>query len=129
MYERTRCLLAFGLALALGACDSGGGGGDGGATTTASGCPADVQPASASETPCSEEGLVCDYGSECCCGSCAPSYICTCYGENGWSCNYTDHCLGGGFCGSGGAGASGGAGGTGGAGGVGGAGGAGGQGG
>ena len=91
------------------------------------GCPA-RQPSYSGTEECSEEGVSCGYGQECCCGSCYTSYECTCrYGT--WSCYYTDACYMPMCGGSGGTGASGGAGGTAGTGGTGASGGAGGVGG
>ena len=43
-------------------------------------------------TSCTSDGLVCNYGQECCCGSCYTSTVCTCDGK-GWSCYATDACL------------------------------------
>jgi hypothetical protein len=34
----------------------------------------------------------CEYGQECCCGSCYPSLVCNCEGGH-WACYYTDACM------------------------------------
>jgi len=41
---------------------------------------------------CSQQGLVCQYGTECCCGQCHPAMVCECFG-NGWGCYATDACM------------------------------------
>ena len=41
---------------------------------------------------CSNEGLKCDYGQECCCGKCYPSTVCSCMGGS-WACYATDACM------------------------------------
>jgi len=35
---------------------------------------------------------ICDYGEECCCGSCSPSLVCDCSDNGEWSCSSTDAC-------------------------------------
>lgn len=42
---------------------------------------------------CSDDGLRCEIGQECCCGQCYPSMVCQC-GEGSWGCYATDACLG-----------------------------------
>jgi len=42
--------------------------------------------------PCTEKGLTCEYGKECCCGVCSPSIIATCNGDE-WQGMYTDACM------------------------------------
>ncbi|MEJ7733858.1 MAG: hypothetical protein WKG00_32270 [Polyangiaceae bacterium] len=71
---------------AAGGQGSGGSGATGGA---ASNCPA-AQPRG--RESCSDDGLVCEYGDECCCGQCFPSYGCVCSGGV-WGCSYTDACF------------------------------------
>jgi hypothetical protein len=39
-----------------------------------------------------EANLTCEYGTECCCGQCYPSTVCTCM-EGGWGCYATDACM------------------------------------
>lgn len=51
-------------------------------------CPAE---APISQT-CADEGLRCEYGTECCCGQCYPSLVCECQGGH-FGCYYTDACL------------------------------------
>lgn len=41
---------------------------------------------------CSDEGLSCSFGQECCCGTCYPSLSCTCTGGS-WACFATDACM------------------------------------
>ncbi|MEZ4269436.1 MAG: hypothetical protein R3F39_24005 [Myxococcota bacterium] len=41
---------------------------------------------------CTDEGLVCDYGQECCCGECFSSFVCEC-SAGGWACFFTDACF------------------------------------
>ena len=53
----------------------------------AAGCP--TTPPGES---CSDEGLSCDYGSECCCGDCFSSMFCDC-SDGSWVCGATDACL------------------------------------
>ncbi len=52
-------------------------------------CPVDapIGVASACGVPSS-----CEYGTECCCGQCYPSTVCTCDGAQ-WSCYATDACM------------------------------------
>ena len=64
----------------------GGGGATGGADSS---CPT-TQPRG--RESCSDDGQVCEYGEECCCGQCFPSYSCVC-SEDVWSCSYTDACF------------------------------------
>ena len=54
-----------------------------------SGCPATAPQAMSA---CSGD-LTCEYGNECCCGSCSPSLVCHCSGSS-WGCLSTDFCLG-----------------------------------
>ncbi len=58
---------------------------DGGSTTA---CPADIPFGGT----CNADGAHCEYGQECCCGSCAPAVVCNCSGGQ-WGCFYTDYCL------------------------------------
>lgn len=58
-------------------------------TTSTPSCPESATPNSA----CSDEGLSCQFGQECCCGACYPSLSCTCGGGT-WACAATDACLG-----------------------------------
>ena len=88
--------------------DPGGSGGSGGSGGDSTECPAEA-PELTDAQACPQEGLICSYGEECCCGSCSPSYVCECNGGD-WSCYFTDAC----FmpqCGSGGGGGQGGQGG------------------
>ena len=62
-------------------------GGAGGGT-----CPIS-EPSFDGSDPCDAAGLSCEYGQECCQGSCFPSYVCDCSGGT-WSCYYTDACFG-----------------------------------
>jgi hypothetical protein len=42
--------------------------------------------------PAPDRQLVCEFGEECCCGGCSPSYVCYC--ENGrFLCYYTERCM------------------------------------
>jgi len=41
---------------------------------------------------CTQKGLNCEYGKECCCGVCSPSIIATCNGDE-WQGMYTDACM------------------------------------
>lgn len=41
---------------------------------------------------CAVDGLECSWGTECCCGECFPSLVCTCYGGT-WGCYATDACM------------------------------------
>ncbi len=59
------------------------------ATVAAPMCPESAEPNEA----CSGEGLRCQFGQECCCGTCYPSLDCTCAGGT-WACAATDACLG-----------------------------------
>ncbi len=52
------------------------------------GCP----PAAPIGQACSQDGLHCEYGTECCCGQCHPSLVCQCGGGQ-FGCYYTDACL------------------------------------
>jgi hypothetical protein len=52
-------------------------------------CPS-AQPAP--NSACSDEGLHCTWGSECCCGECFPSFACSCSGGS-WGCFFTDACF------------------------------------
>jgi hypothetical protein len=57
----------------------------------------DAQPGCPSQAPigiqmyCGEV-RTCEYGTECCCGQCYASTVCTCNGE-GWGCYATDACM------------------------------------
>jgi|GEM_PF-1557895 len=53
-------------------------------------CPAEV-PLGLQGGAC-ESGQRCKYGQECCCGECAPSMVCECFG-GAWGCHSTDFCL------------------------------------
>ena len=69
---------------------------DTGADTTAADTGSDagaVCPAEPfSSEACDQEGTQCNYGSECCCGTCYPSSFCTCSGGR-WACGSTDACM------------------------------------
>ncbi len=52
-------------------------------------CPSQASVVSAE---CSTEGLKCTYGTECCCGECFDSLVCTCMGGT-FGCYHTDACL------------------------------------
>lgn len=52
-------------------------------------CPAEEPTPNA---PCTDEGLTCEFGQECCCGDCFPSFSCTCLSGT-WACLFTDACL------------------------------------
>lgn len=63
---------------------------------------ADTSDASAGQCPlspaigqggCTKPGLQCNYGQECCCGTCHPSTVCTCGSDGGWACYATDACM------------------------------------
>jgi hypothetical protein len=60
-----------------------------GECVAAAGCPA---AGDLNNMACSEEGLTCNVGQECCCGECFPSLRCTCTGGQ-FSCYYTDACM------------------------------------
>ena len=49
-------------------------------------------PANAPTGACTDEGLTCEYGEECCCGQCSPSIVSTCSGGR-WATRSTDACL------------------------------------
>ena len=55
---------------------------------TGSVCPADPFSTEA----CDQEGASCNYGTECCCGTCYPSTFCNCSGGQ-WACGSTDACM------------------------------------
>ena len=44
--------------------------------------------------------LTCEYGKECCCGKCYPSFVSKCI-NGGWLSFYTDACYGAGYYGCG----------------------------
>lgn len=52
------------------------------------GCP----PGAPIGQECSQAGLRCEYGTECCCGRCYPSIVCECDADR-FGCYYTDACL------------------------------------
>lgn len=52
------------------------------------GCPVEPPIGEA----CVQDGLRCQYGTECCCGQCYPSLVCDCHGGQ-FGCYYTDACL------------------------------------
>jgi len=55
-----------------------------------SGCP-DAAPDFGGKDTCTEPNKSCSYGTECCCGDCYASYLCSC--QSGfWSCYYSDAC-------------------------------------
>lgn len=56
----------------------------------ASACPSD-SPMGMQDGGCLT-GQRCEYGQECCCGECAPSLVCECFG-GAWGCHNTDFCL------------------------------------
>lgn len=55
------------------------------------GCPPEANVIGAA-CDASQEGVVCEYGTECCCGECHPSLVCTCGGGQ-FGCFATDACL------------------------------------
>lgn len=54
-------------------------------------CPADA-PDPRDTCSAEQEGLNCEYGTECCCGECYASYGCDCTDGN-WACYATDACF------------------------------------
>lgn len=53
-------------------------------------CPAEPPIGSSESCGAPRE---CDYGEECCCGSCHPSIVCHCGDSGGWGCYATDACM------------------------------------
>jgi len=51
-------------------------------------CPAEP----AINEACTDEGVSCAWGEECCCGTCSPSLVCTC-ASGSWACYATDACF------------------------------------
>ncbi len=61
------------------------------------GAVADTSPSNCPKDPpiggkCTDAGLKCEWGQECCCGKCYPSTVCTCSGGS-WACYATDACM------------------------------------
>jgi hypothetical protein len=54
-------------------------------------CPA--EPPADDETLVATVDLTCEYGEECCCGSCGPSKICSAFAGEELGCFFSDWCL------------------------------------
>lgn len=60
------------------------------APATAGSCPV-AEPIGETCDP-ADDGLSCEWGTECCCGECFPSTVCECTGGS-WACYATDACM------------------------------------
>ncbi len=60
---------------------------DGNQTAT---CPVDPP---IGKNGCTKPALTCNYGQECCCGTCHPSTVCSCNSDGTWACYATDACM------------------------------------
>lgn len=67
-------------------------GADTGVTDTSPDTPTACPDDPFANPACDTEGASCNLGTECCCGTCYPSLVCSCFGGT-WACRNTDACM------------------------------------